>query len=232
MFSYFPFSQARDKLLNFSPINSPEYFQVLPLPEETVSEERNQFSLDHNLHRVCVLLLQHLQGRPQHLRGYHDWWYHQVLHDNNIHHNHNITVINRCGKTFTPPTWFLCATSLNHFSLVLNASVNFIIYLSLGRKFRQKASGTLSKFLGWEESLGLWAVTKICHSPPKHHDPFFIRFIFFSKIQQAVTDCSFRLRCGSVDKDQPSITSANMEQYSASSVMSAIKWFKMFSRNL
>ena len=48
---------------------------------------------------------------------------------------------------------------------------------------------------------------------------------FFSQIHQAVTDCSFRLRCGSGDKDQPSITSANMEHYSASSVMSGIKRF-------
>ena len=54
----------------------------------------------------------------------------------------------RCGHYFTPPTWFLCATSLNHFSLVLNASVNFIIYPSLGKKFRQQTAGTLLQFLG------------------------------------------------------------------------------------
>ena len=41
----------------------------------------------------------------------------------------------------------------------------------------------------------------------------------FSKIHECVTDCSFvRVRCGSGSEDKPSITSANMEQYSVTSV--------------
>ena len=51
-----------------------------------------------------------------------------------------------CGPTFTPPAWFLCLTSFNHFSLVLNASVNFIVYLVLGRKFRRLATKTFKLF--------------------------------------------------------------------------------------
>ena len=54
----------------------------------------------------------------------------------------------RCGKAYVPPVWFLCCTSLNHASLVTNASVNFIIYLALGRKFRKSASQTFAFVCG------------------------------------------------------------------------------------
>ena len=58
-----------------------------------------------------------------------------------------------CGPTFTPPVWFLCLTSFNHFSLVLNASVNFIVYLVLGRKFRRLATKTFKMFFRYVRKL-------------------------------------------------------------------------------
>ena len=45
--------------------------QVLPLPEEEVCAEGDQLGRDHHLHRLRLLLLQHQQSHPQHLRGRH-----------------------------------------------------------------------------------------------------------------------------------------------------------------
>ena len=53
--------------------------------------------------------------------------------------------VERCGPDlFVPPDWFLCLTSVNHLSLVCNASVNFIIYLVYGQTFRQLARSKLA----------------------------------------------------------------------------------------
>ena len=37
---------------------------------------------------------------------------------------------------FVPPQWFLCMTSFNNWILVVNASSNFLIYCSVGTKFK------------------------------------------------------------------------------------------------
>ena len=51
-----------------------------------------------------------------------------------------------CGPDLlTTADWFLCLTSLNHLSLVCNASLNFIIYLVFGQKFRHLAGQKLAK---------------------------------------------------------------------------------------
>ena len=42
----------------------------------------------------------------------------------------------RCGKWLVRPTWNLCLTSANHLTLAINASVNFLIYCSIGTKFK------------------------------------------------------------------------------------------------
>ena len=34
------------------------------------------------------------------------------------------------------PSWNLCLTSANHLLLTINASVNFLIYCSIGKKFK------------------------------------------------------------------------------------------------
>ena len=47
-----------------------------------------------------------------------------------------------CFAEFTPPVWFLCFTSFNHSLLIVNASCNFLIYCSVGAKFKT----TISKF--------------------------------------------------------------------------------------
>ena len=45
----------------------------------------------------------------------------------------------RCGKWLVRPTWNLCLTSANHLTLVINASVNFLIYCSVGAKFKGRS---------------------------------------------------------------------------------------------
>ena len=42
----------------------------------------------------------------------------------------------RCKSLLVRPAWNLCLMSLNHLLLVVNASVNFLIYCSIGRKFK------------------------------------------------------------------------------------------------
>ena len=55
--------------------------------------------------------------------------------------------VERCGPNlFQPPDWILCLTSLNHLSLVCNASVNFVIYLVYGQTFRKLAKQKLASF--------------------------------------------------------------------------------------
>ena len=44
--------------------------------------------------------------------------------------------VNRCGDAFCPPTLLMCAVPISHFMLVLNSSVNIIIYCFLGEGFR------------------------------------------------------------------------------------------------
>ena len=41
-----------------------------------------------------------------------------------------------CPDTFTPPNWNLCLASVNHALLIVNASINFIIYTSVGDSFK------------------------------------------------------------------------------------------------
>ena len=40
-----------------------------------------------------------------------------------------------CPEGFSPPNWNLCLASLNHALLIINASINFIIYTSMGDSF-------------------------------------------------------------------------------------------------
>jgi len=55
-----------------------------------------------------------------------------------------------CPDTFTPPNWNLCLASVNHALLIVNASINFIIYTSVGDSFKlslkQKIFRMKSKF--------------------------------------------------------------------------------------
>ena len=45
-------------------------------------------------------------------------------------------IFTRCKSLLVRPAWNLCLMSLNHLLLVVNASVNFLIYCSIGRKFK------------------------------------------------------------------------------------------------
>ena len=45
--------------------------------------------------------------------------------------------VEECGKLgYFPPAWIHCINSLNHWLLTFNASVNFLIYCSVGTKFK------------------------------------------------------------------------------------------------
>lgn len=44
--------------------------------------------------------------------------------------------VERCGDAFCPPMLLMCAVPISHFMLVLNSSVNIIIYCVLGEGFR------------------------------------------------------------------------------------------------
>jgi len=42
----------------------------------------------------------------------------------------------RCKHSLIRPLWNLCLTSANHLLLAINASVNFLIYCSIGKRFK------------------------------------------------------------------------------------------------
>ena len=44
--------------------------------------------------------------------------------------------IRRCSHQLIRPSWNLCLTSANHLLLAINASINFLIYCSIGKKFK------------------------------------------------------------------------------------------------
>ena len=45
-------------------------------------------------------------------------------------------VLSRCNHMLVRPLWNLCLTSANHLLLVINASINFLIYCSIGKRFK------------------------------------------------------------------------------------------------
>lgn len=49
---------------------------------------------------------------------------------------------------FTPPVWFFCFTSFNHWLLIVNASCNFLIYVSVGDKFKTTIGNFFKSKLG------------------------------------------------------------------------------------
>ena len=49
---------------------------------------------------------------------------------------------------FTPPVWFFCMTSFNHWLLIVNASCNFLIYVSVGDKFKTAIDNFCKSKLG------------------------------------------------------------------------------------
>ena len=49
---------------------------------------------------------------------------------------------------FTPPVWFFCTTSFNHWLLIVNASCNFLIYVSVGDKFKTSIANFCQTKLG------------------------------------------------------------------------------------
>lgn len=54
----------------------------------------------------------------------------------NLHEFFMVSRMIQCGDRFCPPAWFLCSISFNHLLLVINSSVNILVYCSVGEKFR------------------------------------------------------------------------------------------------
>ena len=50
-----------------------------------------------------------------------------------------------CPDTFTPPNWNYCLASVNHALLIINASINFIIYTSVGDNFKKSLKQMMSR---------------------------------------------------------------------------------------
>ena len=50
-----------------------------------------------------------------------------------------------CPDTFIPPNWNLCLASVNHALLIINASINFIIYTSVGDNFKKSLKQMMSR---------------------------------------------------------------------------------------
>lgn len=55
--------------------------------------------------------------------------------------------IETCGEKFMPPTWFLCLVSCSNFLVVLNSSINIIIYCVIGEGFRDALARSLKQRL-------------------------------------------------------------------------------------
>ena len=51
-------------------------------------------------------------------------------------------------SAFTPPVWFQCFISFNHLLLIINASCNFLIYVSVGDKFKTTIENFCQSSLG------------------------------------------------------------------------------------
>mgnify|MGYP001211778462 CR=1 FL=1 len=58
----------------------------------------------------------------------------------NVHEIFMLADMTACGEAFSPPGWYLCFVSFNHLLLIVNASCNFLIYASVGVKFKTTIS--------------------------------------------------------------------------------------------
>ena len=51
-----------------------------------------------------------------------------------------------CPDHFMPPNWNLCLASVNHALLIINASINFIIYTSVGENFKKSLQKLVERY--------------------------------------------------------------------------------------
>ena len=51
-------------------------------------------------------------------------------------------------SAFSPPVWYHCFVSFNHLLLIVNASCNFLIYVSVGDKFKTTIDNFCHSILG------------------------------------------------------------------------------------
>ena len=55
---------------------------------------------------------------------------------------------------FSPPVWYHCFVSFNHLLLIVNASCNFLIYVSVGDKFKTTIDNFCYSILGCKKRQG------------------------------------------------------------------------------
>jgi len=84
----------------------------------------------------------------------------------NVHEFFMLEDMISCGPEFIPPVWFFCTTSFNHWLLILNASCNFLIYVSVGDKFKT----TIKDFC--QSKLGCCFNHISCFKPQPENSPY------------------------------------------------------------
>ena len=74
-----------------------------------------------------------------------------------------------CPDHFMPANWNLCLASVNHALLIINASINFIIYTSVGDSFKKSLRKLLERYYSnkTESLLPSLSAASLVPNPPK-----------------------------------------------------------------
>ena len=98
-----------------------------------------------------------------------------------LHATFDSFVFSRCNHMLVRPLWNLCLTSANHLLLVINASINFLIYCSIGKRFKSVLKRIfLKKDKEHRRSINiLWIFLQFFHFPLSQISP--VQQEFFTK---------------------------------------------------
>ncbi|TRY73705.1 hypothetical protein TCAL_00917, partial [Tigriopus californicus] len=104
-------------------------FRGIQMTHERTRKKNKQKASEMNLAAIllCIVFLFFICHFPRILLNVHEFF---MLAD-----------MIQCEQAFVPPAWFLCTTSFNHWLLIVNASINFLIYCSVGNKFKEIIMG-------------------------------------------------------------------------------------------
>ena len=103
-------------------------FRGIQMTHERVKKKNKQRASEMNLAAIllCIVFLFLVCHFPRILL--------------NVHEIFMLAEMTACGEAFSPPGWYLCFVSFNHLLLIVNASCNFLIYASVGVKFKTTIS--------------------------------------------------------------------------------------------
>eukprot|EP00093_Oithona_nana_P011486 11486.XXX_567098_570577_1 [CDS] Oithona nana genome sequencing. len=99
-------------------------FRGIQMTHERVKKKNKQRASEMNLAAIllCIVFLFLVCHFPRILL--------------NVHEIFMLGDMMTCGNAFSPPVWYHCFVSFNHLLLIVNASCNFLIYVSVGDKFK------------------------------------------------------------------------------------------------